>query len=72
MFTFSLHLIQNKRSCVVSCLESKELVMSWLLWHQVVKFLQHDIPLVEEAEVRFPRQYSTIFRLIGKEAYYKV
>lgn len=36
----------------------QELVLSWLLWHQAVKFLQHDIPLVQSADVRFPKVYA--------------
>jgi len=52
-------------------MNANEYVLSWLLWHQAVKYLQHDIPLVEEAAIRFPRQYGGMLRLIGKEAHNK-
>jgi hypothetical protein len=48
-----------------------ELVLSWLLWHQAVEFLKHDIPLMESADVRFPKVYADSLRLIGKQAFAK-
>jgi hypothetical protein len=46
-----------------------ELVLSWLLWHQAVEFLKHDIPLMQSADIRFPTVYAGFLRLLGKEAY---
>lgn len=48
---------------------SAELVVNWILWTHAVKFLQHDIKLVEASEVRFPTQYTQMIKLIGREAY---
>jgi hypothetical protein len=45
-----------------------ELVMTWLLWHQAVEFLKHDIPLMESSDTRFPIVYGAYLRLIGKAA----
>jgi hypothetical protein len=49
----------------------QELVMSWLLWHQAVKYIQHDLPLMESSETRFPTVYAGFLRLLGKAAYAK-
>ncbi|MDA5110526.1 hypothetical protein O3V59_19495 [Brevibacillus thermoruber] len=49
----------------------QELVLSWLLWHQVVKYIQHDLPLMESSDTRFPTVYAGFLRLLGKEAYAK-
>ncbi|TRY24373.1 hypothetical protein FOI68_17120 [Brevibacillus sp. LEMMJ03] len=43
-------------------------VLSWLLWHQAVEFLKHDIPLMESSDTRFPIVYGAYLRLLGKAA----
>jgi hypothetical protein len=48
-----------------------ELVKTWLLWHQAVEFLKHDIPLMESSDTRFPIVYCGFLRLLGKEAFAK-
>jgi hypothetical protein len=51
--------------------EPHELVQTWLLWHQAVEFLKHDIPLMESSETRFPIVYAGFLRLLGKAAFTK-
>lgn len=51
--------------------ETKQLVLTWLHWHQAVEFLKHDIPLMESSDARFPTVYAGFLRLLGKKAYAK-
>ncbi|WP_156829089.1 hypothetical protein [Cohnella laeviribosi] len=48
-----------------------ELVLTWLLWHQTVELLKHDIPLMESSDTRFPIVYAGFLRLLGKAAFTK-
>ena len=49
-------------------MEPQELVLAWLLWHQAVEFLKHDLTLMESSDTRFPVVYGGFLRLLGKEA----
>lgn len=50
-------------------MEANEQVMTWLVWHQAVKYIQQDIPRVESMDLRFPSLATWVLRLLGSQVY---
>lgn len=52
-------------------LDGNERVMTWILLHQAVKYIQQDLPKVESAGLRFPFVAGGLLRQIGSRVYAK-
>ncbi|MFF2529145.1 hypothetical protein ACFVS2_09555 [Brevibacillus sp. NPDC058079] len=52
-------------------MEANELVMGWLIWHQAVKYIQHDLAKVESLDLKIPNLGMALLRQVGSLAFKK-